>query len=128
MWFTFWLCTFFILILLSLSVLFIALSFRYSQIKSIYHFVTCIMFFFIYVLFFLFWFPRYIEERSFRRFVEACLEETIVLYVDRLLTQVKTLFLECYRTVFLQLYFWRINVANGRFCSGITLKKKPLSA
>lgn len=31
---------------------------------------------------------RYIEERSFRRFVEACLEETIVVYVDHLLTQV----------------------------------------
>ncbi|RWR82956.1 exocyst complex component SEC6 isoform X1 [Cinnamomum micranthum f. kanehirae] len=29
----------------------------------------------------------YIEERSFRRFVEACLEENVVLYVDRLLTQ-----------------------------------------
>ncbi|KAI5391620.1 SNARE-binding exocyst subunit S6 [Lathyrus oleraceus] len=29
----------------------------------------------------------YIEERSFRRFVEACLEETVVVYVDRLLTQ-----------------------------------------
>ncbi|KAF9613927.1 hypothetical protein IFM89_013174 [Coptis chinensis] len=29
----------------------------------------------------------YIEERSFRRFVEACLEETVVLYVDHLLTQ-----------------------------------------
>lgn len=31
---------------------------------------------------------RYIEERSFRRFVEACLEETVVVYVDHLLTQV----------------------------------------
>ncbi|CAK7323622.1 unnamed protein product [Dovyalis caffra] len=30
---------------------------------------------------------RYIEERSFRRFVEACLEETVVVYVDHLLTQ-----------------------------------------
>ncbi|KAL3504635.1 hypothetical protein ACH5RR_034476, partial [Cinchona calisaya] len=29
----------------------------------------------------------YIEERSFRRFVEACLEETVVVYVDHLLTQ-----------------------------------------
>ncbi|KAF9615952.1 hypothetical protein IFM89_027300 [Coptis chinensis] len=29
----------------------------------------------------------YIEERSFRRFVEACLEETVVRYVDHLLTQ-----------------------------------------
>ncbi|KAG9455342.1 hypothetical protein H6P81_008246 [Aristolochia fimbriata] len=29
----------------------------------------------------------FIEERSFRRFVEACLEETIIIYVDRLLTQ-----------------------------------------
>ncbi|KAJ4701194.1 Exocyst complex component SEC6 [Melia azedarach] len=29
----------------------------------------------------------YIQERSFRRFVEACLEETIVVYVDHLLTQ-----------------------------------------
>ncbi|XP_048131260.1 exocyst complex component SEC6 isoform X3 [Rhodamnia argentea] len=29
----------------------------------------------------------YIEERSFRRFVESCLEETMVLYVDHLLTQ-----------------------------------------
>ncbi|XP_061944505.1 exocyst complex component SEC6 [Populus nigra] len=29
----------------------------------------------------------YIEERSFRRFVEACLEETMVVYVDHLLTQ-----------------------------------------
>eukprot|EP01018_Ginkgo_biloba_P039554 Gb_09867 [translate_table: standard] len=29
----------------------------------------------------------YIEERSFRRFVEACLEEAIVVYVDHLLTQ-----------------------------------------
>ncbi|GLJ11406.1 hypothetical protein SUGI_0166340 [Cryptomeria japonica] len=29
----------------------------------------------------------YIEERSFRRFVEACLEETIVVYIDHLLTQ-----------------------------------------
>ncbi|KAJ0037668.1 hypothetical protein Pint_22876 [Pistacia integerrima] len=29
----------------------------------------------------------YIEERSFRRFVEACLEETVVAYVDHLLTQ-----------------------------------------
>ncbi|KAL5208881.1 hypothetical protein ABZP36_033316 [Zizania latifolia] len=29
----------------------------------------------------------YIEERSFRRFVEACVEETIVVYVDHLLTQ-----------------------------------------
>ncbi|OVA08094.1 Exocyst complex component Sec6 [Macleaya cordata] len=31
----------------------------------------------------------YIEERSFRRFVEACLEETVVVYVDHLLTQQK---------------------------------------
>ncbi|CAL9095503.1 unnamed protein product, partial [Musa acuminata var. zebrina] len=29
----------------------------------------------------------YIEDRSFRRFVESCLEETIVVYVDHLLTQ-----------------------------------------
>ncbi|KAJ4972759.1 hypothetical protein NE237_005933 [Protea cynaroides] len=29
----------------------------------------------------------YIEEKSFRRFVEACLEETVVVYVDHLLTQ-----------------------------------------
>ncbi|XP_043716716.1 exocyst complex component SEC6 [Telopea speciosissima] len=29
----------------------------------------------------------YIEERSFRRFVEACLEETVVFYVDHLITQ-----------------------------------------
>ncbi|KAA8522539.1 hypothetical protein F0562_013100 [Nyssa sinensis] len=29
----------------------------------------------------------YIEERSFRRFVEACLEETVVVYVEHLLTQ-----------------------------------------
>ncbi|KAL5982043.1 hypothetical protein ACLOJK_016111 [Asimina triloba] len=29
----------------------------------------------------------YIEDRSFRRFVEACLEETVVIYVDHLLTQ-----------------------------------------
>ncbi|KAB1209319.1 Exocyst complex component SEC6 [Morella rubra] len=29
----------------------------------------------------------YIEERSFRRFVEACLEETVILYVEHLLTQ-----------------------------------------
>ncbi|KAI3465408.1 hypothetical protein Pfo_022071 [Paulownia fortunei] len=29
----------------------------------------------------------YIEERSFRRLVEACLEETIVVYVDHLLVQ-----------------------------------------
>ncbi|KAL6912129.1 hypothetical protein ACP4OV_000934 [Aristida adscensionis] len=29
----------------------------------------------------------YIEERSFRRFVEACLEETVVVYVDHLLPQ-----------------------------------------
>ncbi|XP_062158921.1 exocyst complex component SEC6 [Alnus glutinosa] len=29
----------------------------------------------------------YIEERSFRRFVEACLEETVTVYVDHLLTQ-----------------------------------------
>ncbi|KAG8383031.1 hypothetical protein BUALT_Bualt05G0142000 [Buddleja alternifolia] len=29
----------------------------------------------------------YIEERSFRRFVEACVEETIVVYVDHLLVQ-----------------------------------------
>ncbi|KAF9670681.1 hypothetical protein SADUNF_Sadunf13G0094000 [Salix dunnii] len=29
----------------------------------------------------------YIEERSFRRFVEACIEETVVVYVDHLLTQ-----------------------------------------
>ncbi|GAB4845218.1 SNARE-binding exocyst subunit S6 [Ancistrocladus abbreviatus] len=29
----------------------------------------------------------YNEERSFRRFVEACLEETVVVYVDHLLTQ-----------------------------------------
>lgn len=32
---------------------------------------------------------RYVEERSFRRFVEACLEETVVVYVDHLLTQVQ---------------------------------------
>lgn len=30
---------------------------------------------------------KYIEERFFRRFVEACLEETIVVYIDHLLTQ-----------------------------------------
>ncbi|GMP80136.1 hypothetical protein CsSME_00035355 [Camellia sinensis var. sinensis] len=30
----------------------------------------------------------YIEERSFRRFVEACLEETVVVYVDHLIAQV----------------------------------------
>ncbi|CAN7086542.1 unnamed protein product [Brassica oleracea var. botrytis] len=29
----------------------------------------------------------YVEERSFRRFVEACLEETVVVYVNHLLTQ-----------------------------------------
>ncbi|XVF14764.1 hypothetical protein REPUB_Repub09cG0089800 [Reevesia pubescens] len=29
----------------------------------------------------------YIEERSFRRFVEACLEETAIVYVDHLLMQ-----------------------------------------
>ncbi|CAH9101587.1 unnamed protein product [Cuscuta europaea] len=29
----------------------------------------------------------YIEERSFRRFVEACLEETVVVYVDHMLIQ-----------------------------------------
>ncbi|XP_058084510.1 exocyst complex component SEC6 isoform X2 [Magnolia sinica] len=29
----------------------------------------------------------YIEERSFRRFVEACLEQTVILYVDHLLSQ-----------------------------------------
>uniref|UniRef100_A0A0D6QUE4 Uncharacterized protein n=1 Tax=Araucaria cunninghamii TaxID=56994 RepID=A0A0D6QUE4_ARACU len=29
----------------------------------------------------------YIEDRFFRRFVEACLEETIVVYIDHLLTQ-----------------------------------------
>ncbi|XP_057794632.1 exocyst complex component SEC6 [Salvia miltiorrhiza] len=29
----------------------------------------------------------YIEERSFRRFVEACVEETIVVYVDHMLVQ-----------------------------------------
>ncbi|XP_058216279.1 exocyst complex component SEC6-like [Rhododendron vialii] len=29
----------------------------------------------------------YIEERSFRRFDESCLEETVVIYVDHLLTQ-----------------------------------------
>ncbi|KAJ8537981.1 hypothetical protein K7X08_014521 [Anisodus acutangulus] len=29
----------------------------------------------------------YIEERLFRRFVEACLEESVVVYVDHLLTQ-----------------------------------------
>uniref|UniRef100_M4CI79 Uncharacterized protein n=1 Tax=Brassica campestris TaxID=3711 RepID=M4CI79_BRACM len=29
----------------------------------------------------------YVEERSFRRFVEACLEETVIVYVDHLLTQ-----------------------------------------
>ncbi|CAM0944174.1 unnamed protein product [Alopecurus aequalis] len=29
----------------------------------------------------------FIEERSFRRFVESCLEETIVVYVDHLLSQ-----------------------------------------
>lgn len=29
----------------------------------------------------------YIEERSFRRFVEACLEETVIVYVDHLLAQ-----------------------------------------
>ncbi|KAK3005332.1 hypothetical protein RJ639_015989 [Escallonia herrerae] len=29
----------------------------------------------------------YIEDRSFKRFVEACLEETVVVYVDHLLTQ-----------------------------------------
>ncbi|KAK3025692.1 hypothetical protein RJ639_042032 [Escallonia herrerae] len=29
----------------------------------------------------------YIEDRSFKRFVEACLEESVVVYVDHLLTQ-----------------------------------------
>ncbi|XP_047955753.1 exocyst complex component SEC6-like [Salvia hispanica] len=29
----------------------------------------------------------YVEERSFRRFVEACVEETIVVYVDHMLVQ-----------------------------------------
>ncbi|KAH9758035.1 exocyst complex component SEC6 [Citrus sinensis] len=29
----------------------------------------------------------FVEERSFRRFVEACLEETIVLFIDHLLSQ-----------------------------------------
>jgi hypothetical protein len=36
---------------------------------------------------------RYIEERPFRRFVEACIEETIVVYVDHLLSQVYRLHL-----------------------------------
>lgn len=31
---------------------------------------------------------RFLEERSYRRCVELCLEETIVVYVDHLLTQV----------------------------------------
>ena len=31
---------------------------------------------------------RYVEERSYKRFAEACLETTIVMYVDRLLIQV----------------------------------------
>ena len=31
---------------------------------------------------------RYIEERSFRRFAEVCLEKTVVVYVDHLLMQV----------------------------------------
>ena len=31
---------------------------------------------------------RFVEERSYKRFAEACLEETIVIYVDRLLIQV----------------------------------------
>mgnify|MGYP000040536268 FL=1 len=31
---------------------------------------------------------RFLEERSYRRCVESCLEETIVVYVDHLLTQV----------------------------------------
>ncbi|KAI3717980.1 hypothetical protein L1987_69946 [Smallanthus sonchifolius] len=29
----------------------------------------------------------YIEERSFRRFVESCLEQTVIVYVDHLLSQ-----------------------------------------
>ncbi|KAH9692261.1 exocyst complex component SEC6 [Citrus sinensis] len=29
----------------------------------------------------------FVEERSFRRFVEACLEETVVLFIDHLLSQ-----------------------------------------
>lgn len=44
-------------------------------------------------------FLRYIEDRSFRRFVEACLEETIIIYVDHLLTQVKTIVYEDNNTV-----------------------------
>ena len=36
---------------------------------------------------------RYIEERSFRRFAEVCLEKTVVVYVDHLLMQVRN-FLE----------------------------------
>jgi hypothetical protein len=31
---------------------------------------------------------RYVEERSFKRFAEACLEDTIVIYMDHLLIQV----------------------------------------
>ncbi|GJW75641.1 exocyst complex component SEC6 [Tanacetum coccineum] len=30
---------------------------------------------------------RYMEERSFRRFVESCLEQTVIVYVDHLLAQ-----------------------------------------
>jgi exocyst complex component 3 len=30
----------------------------------------------------------YVEERSFKRFAEACLEDTIVIYMDHLLIQV----------------------------------------
>ena len=35
---------------------------------------------------------RYIEERSFRRFLEACLEETVIVYADRLLIQVPIIY------------------------------------
>lgn len=46
---------------------------------------------------------RYIEERSFRRFVEACLEETVVVYVDRLLTQVLFLTNNCLKRLALDI-------------------------
>lgn len=62
-------------------------SYKHQQSRILLIIVSCVSLCAL-VLYPLCSFRRYIEERSFRRFVEACIEETIVVYVDHLLSQV----------------------------------------
>lgn len=65
---------------------------------------------------------RYLEETYFNKFVEFCIEETVVIYIDRLLLQVDAplklceLFYPCDCSKILELLLWMLaeNLYEGR--------------